>query len=186
MDHHHHDHHHHDHDHEHDHSILDDLNHQHGTEIVLQGELNASIDKVWEVITNNQFLKQWFPELRFTELKAGGTLHFESEKMDMSFDMMVYDVEAPSLLSFEWGEGDIVTFELESLDESTTQINYSQWIHHVDLDHHAKDVTGWLICMQKIAAIINGNDIPDTMELYNEYYEDIALLVKEQAPKEFD
>lgn len=189
-DHHHHhghdhDHHHHDHNHHH-HSELDDLHHNHGTEIVLQGELEASIERVWEVITDNSYLTRWFPELSFTELKSGGQLHFESEQMAMSFDMMVYDVEAPVLLSFEWGQGDIVTFELEALDESLTQINYSQWIQHVDIDHHAKDVTGWLICMQKIAAIINDKPIPDTMELFEEYYPAVEELVKDQSKAEFD
>ncbi|XJS10025.1 SRPBCC domain-containing protein [Aerococcaceae bacterium WGS1372] len=182
----HHDHHAHDHHDHHHHSPLDELNHHHGTEIVLQGELDANIEKVWEILTDNNLLKQWFPELRFTDLKSGGTLHFEAEEMDLSFDMMVYDVEPPVLLSFEWGKGDIVTFELQAIDESTTQINYSQWIHHIDLDHHAKDVTGWLICMQKIAAMVDDKEMPETIELFNEYYDSVKELVQDQSQKEFN
>lgn len=178
--------HHHDHDHDHHHSALDDLNHQHGTEIVLEGELEASVDRVWEILTATPYLQQWFPELEFTDLKAGGTLHFEAVAMDVAFDMMVYDVEPPTLLSFEWGESDIVTFELQAIDKEKTQMTYSQWIHHIDLDHHAKDITGWLICMQKIAAIVNQQAIPDTMQLFNEYYDSVVDLVKGQSHTEFN
>lgn len=192
-DHHHHDHSHnhshdcgHDHDHGHDHSILDELNHQHGTEIVLEGELNINVEKVWEILTANHYLQQWFPELEFTDLKAGGNLHFEAESMDLLLEMMVYDVEPPTLLSFEWGEGDIVTFELKAVDDNMTRMLYSQWIHHIDLEHHAKDITGWLICMQKIAAIVNQEEIPDSLQLYNEYYHSVLELVKDQSQAEFN
>lgn len=186
-EHHHHDHNHsHDHEHHdhHHHSELDDLNHNHGTDIVLQGDLDAPIEKVWEVLTSNEYVQQWFPELEFESLKSGGKLVFDSK--DMHIDMMVYDVEAPSHLSFEWGEGNIVTFELMSNEDLTTQLNYTQWIHHIDEEHSPKDVTGWLICMQKIAAIVENEPIPDTMELFNEYYEEVAQLVKEQTSKEFE
>ena len=177
--------HNHDHDHDHHHhSELDHLTHNHGTDIVLQGELNANIERVWEVLTSNEYVKQWFPELEFESLKAGGNLMFNSG--DMHIDMMIYDVEVPSHLSFEWGEGNIVTFDLVSNDDLTTQLNYTQWIHHIDEEHSPKDVTGWLICMQKIAAVIDNKPIPDTMELYNEYYDEVEQLIKEQTSTEFE
>lgn len=182
---HHHDHdHNHDHHHHHHHSELDDLNHQHGTDIYLEGDLKAPIEKVWEVLTSNNYVRIWFPELTFESLKSGGKLLFDSK--DFHSEMMIYDVEAPSHLSFEWGEGNIVTFELISNEDQTTHLNYTQWIHHLDEEHSARDITGWLICMQKIAALVEEKPLPDTLELYNDYYEDVAQLVKEQSPADFE
>lgn len=182
--HHHHDHEH-DHHHHHDHSSpLDNLTVDHGLTIEFQGIFKASIEDVWDMLTNNDKLKLWFPELEYVTLKSGGVLRFNHPDGE-SEEMMVLDVEEPSYLSFTW-DINTVTFELTSLENNTqTEVNFTEWLAEVT-EHSPRDVTGWMVCLNVIANIFEGKELFDREDKWHELYPSIKEMLKEQSEFEFE
>ena len=122
--HHHHEHacgcghgHHHDHAHAHDHAGCGcGCGHDHGHEenqgvsVQFSGVFNLPKEQVWSLLTENDKLQSWYPELEFQGLETGASLKF-NYKTGGHEDMMVLDVEPHAYLSFTW-DLNIITFEL--------------------------------------------------------------------------
>ena len=72
---------------------------------------------VWRAITDREELKAWFP---CDVIVAGGrwevgaaiTFPFPAEVMDMTLTGTVLAVDEPKLLSYTWGEDEVLRFEL--------------------------------------------------------------------------
>ena len=128
-----HEHHHHDgecgcgHDHHQDHTHAHDhagcgcgCGHDHGHEenqgvsVQFSGVFNLPKEQVWSLLTENDKLQSWYPELEFQGLETGASLKF-NYKTGGHEDMMVLDVEPNAYLSFTW-DLNIVTFELHELE----------------------------------------------------------------------
>ena len=175
----HHDHHHHTHS-----SPLDELSVNQGLTIEFQGIFKASVEDVWEMLTDNEKLKLWFPELEFVTLKAGGVLRFNYPDGE-SEEMMVLDVESPSYLSFTW-DINTVTFELQPLENNTqTEVNFTEWLAEIT-DHSPRDVTGWMVCLNVIAYLLEGKELFDREDKWHELYPSIKEMLQEQSEFEFE
>lgn len=185
--HHHHDHAHH---HHHDHSGCG-CGHHHGDEdydvnqgltVQFSGQFDASIEEVWNMLTQNDNVQQWFPELEFVKLEAGGTLRFNG-KDGYTEEMMVLDVEPPHYLSFTW-DINTITFELHDISQDKTALLFTEWLSEIN-DHSPKDLTGWMICLQNIASLLEGKPLEDREEKFHEIYPKIKEMLEQQASTEF-
>ena len=179
---HHHEHHH---DHHHHHSsVLDDLSVDQGLTVEFQGIFKAKVEDVWDMLTNNDKLKLWFPELEFISLKPGGQLRFNHQDGE-SEEMMVLDVEAPNYLSFTW-DINTITFDLKALENnSQTEVNFTEWLAEVN-DHSPRDVTSWMVCLNCIADLFEGKEPIDREDRIHELYPSIKEMLEEQSEFEFE
>ncbi len=151
--------HHHDgcgHDHHDHHSPLEDVEHQHGREIRLEAEIDASVEQIWSVLTENDKIKEWFNELHINELKAGGSISFILDDEEIA-RYLITDLEAPHELSFTWGEsGDhLVSFNLIEQSPDQTLLQFEEWVPEVT-EHTARDIAGWYVCLEVIGQIVEG------------------------------
>ncbi|WP_424452627.1 SRPBCC domain-containing protein [Paenibacillus pinisoli] len=72
--------------------------------------LNHPVEKVWAMLTDNEQLKKWFPELHVDDLREGGVIKFDMQ--DGTFEeMAILELKDQSVLQYTWGE-DQVRFEL--------------------------------------------------------------------------
>ncbi|WP_066124434.1 SRPBCC domain-containing protein [Globicatella sanguinis] len=160
---HHHDHHHHEcgcgHHHDHDYEP------HHGLTINFDGEVQADINRVWEILTENEYITQWSQGLRIEDYRPGGKLIYTDE-LETDHSFMILDIEAPVLFTFTWQEGTIA-FELKGTSETTTLINFSNWLEIVD-ENTAISLTNWMINLQTIAALAEGVAIEDRDTQYVE------------------
>lgn len=169
-DHHHnhgHEHHHHEcscgHNHDHHH----DYEPHHGLTINFDGEVQADINRVWEILTENEYITQWSQGLRIEDYRPGGKLIYTDE-LETEHSFMILDIEAPVLFTFTWQEGTIA-FELKGTSETTTLINFSNWLEIVD-ENAAISLTNWMISLQTIAALAEGVAIEDRDTQYVEIF----------------
>lgn len=180
-------HHHHDHchcGHDHNAELLDDLEVDQGLTVEFLVDLNVSVERVWQMLTRNDQLALWFPELVFESLKPNGVLRFNYQDGGHE-DMMVLDVEEPNYLSYTW-DLNTVTFELEANEENTqTVLKFTEWLSEIT-DHSPKDVTGWLVCLQIIAAILNEEPMIDREDKFHETYPTVKEMLAEQSSHVFD
>ncbi|MBG9981709.1 SRPBCC domain-containing protein [Aerococcaceae bacterium DSM 111020] len=150
--------HHHDHDgcgHDH-HSPLEDVTHHHGREIRLEAEVQAPVEQIWAVLTDNDKIKEWFNELHINELQAGGSISFILDDEEIA-RYLITDLEEPHELSFTWGEsGDhLVTFHLKELSENQSLLQFEEWVPEVT-EHTVRDIAGWYVCIEVIGQIVEG------------------------------
>lgn len=172
------------HDHEHHHLDLDDLEVDQGLTVEFIVDMQASIERVWQMLTENDQLALWFPELAFESLKSGGVLRFNYPDGGHE-EMMVLDVEKPHYLSYTW-DLNTVTFELTSNEENTeTELKFTEWLSEIN-DHTPKDVAGWLICLQVIASIINEVPFEDREAKFYEVYPQVKEMLDQQSDYEFE
>ncbi|WP_124059405.1 SRPBCC domain-containing protein [Vaginisenegalia massiliensis] len=178
----------HHHDHEgcccgHNHEHFNDIEPDAGVTVQFSGLFEAPIAEVWAMLTENERLKQWFPELEFEAVEPGGRLIF-NYRDGGSEEMMVLDVEKPHYLSFTW-DINIVSFELQSAEEGQTEMVFTEWISQVN-DHSPVDLTGWMICLQNMAAVLNNEPFGDREEKFDELYPRIKTMLEQQTDQEFD
>src|SRR5699024_8782807 len=93
-----HEHHHHEcgcghhHDHHHDYEP------HHGLTINFDGEVQADINRVWEILTENKYITQWSQGLRIEDYRPGGKLIYTDE-LETEHSFMILDIEAPVLFT---------------------------------------------------------------------------------------
>lgn len=129
-------------------------------------------ETVWQMLTDNQKLKQWFPELSIEDLKQGGAVRFNFENGSFE-DMAILEYEEGSILGFEWGK-DAVHFEVQSAS-SQTQLVLIETIRQIT-PHTAKDLAGWHVCLDVIQALLDGAEITREQEWEKELPEYQRLL----------
>ena len=117
--------------------------------------INASIEQVWAMLTENENLKNWFPELSVEELQKGshilfdmGNGHFEKFK--------ILDLKMNSALEFTWGE-DIVRFELYPEADGCTLV-LNEKIKRIT-NHTPRDLAGWHVCLDVVKALVEGTEV---------------------------
>ncbi|MDT0302759.1 SRPBCC family protein [Streptomonospora wellingtoniae] len=109
-------------------------------------------EKVWRAITEPEHLAAWFPSRIEGPREAGAELRFHFEGVDepMPGRMIVYD--PPRLLEFDWA-GDMLRFELRP-DGAGTELVFSDTFD--ELGKAARDTTGWHVCLDALAAHLEG------------------------------
>lgn len=120
-------------------------------------------EKVWRAITEPEHLASWFPNRITGEFTANGSLvfHFDGHDID---DMpgTVLAIDPPRLLEYSWGP-DTLRFELEA-DGDGCVLTFSDTI--AEIGKAARDGAGWHVCLDSLAAELDGIDtttLPDEL-----------------------
>ncbi|TWT04953.1 SRPBCC family protein [Planomicrobium sp. CPCC 101079] len=140
---------------------------EYGYSATFQRQFEQNAEQVWTMLTDNEKLQLWFPELRVEKLEKGGFLSFNMG--DGTFDnMTITDYQEGKTLAFEWGE-DEVRFELEE-EGGGTKLWLIEFISRFT-PHTARDLAGWHVCLDVIQALLDKQAIEREKEWEREYPE---------------
>lgn len=129
-------------------------------------------EDVWVYLTDNDKLQAWFAELRVEEHGRGGRLTFDMG--DGTFETMdILDYEEGSVLEYVWGE-DVVRFELSPADGGTRLL----LIEKISAltPHTPKDLAGWHVCLDVVAALLDGRPLPNRKDMWESEYAEYSAL----------
>ncbi|MDA0564541.1 SRPBCC family protein [Streptomonospora sp. S1-112] len=136
-------------------------------------------EKVWRAITEPEHLAAWFPSRIDGERAAGAELRFVFEGEDGAEDEVMAGRmtawEPPRLLELDWS-GDLLRFELRPVGEGT-ELVFTQTFG--ELGRAARDTTGWHVCLDVLAAHLDGagHEVAGEWRRLNAHY------VKEFGPE---
>jgi uncharacterized protein YndB with AHSA1/START domain len=113
-------------------------------------------EKVWRAITEPEQMRAWFPDEMEGERRAGARLHFVSREMEMSFEgeMLAYD--PPSLMEFLWGT-DTIRIEVRAEGAGSLVVLVDTFD---EVGKAARDCAGWHVCLDALAAHLDGRPRP--------------------------
>ena len=126
--------------------------------LALERRLPHAPKKVWRVITEKEFLHQWFPAHVIGEWKVGGELRFEfqhGEGDDLPEEELrgeVLAVEPGRLLEFRWGKH-VLRCELIP-DGGGCRLLFSE--NFEDASWGARNAAGWEFCLESLEALLEG------------------------------
>ncbi len=139
-----------------------------GTLARFERRLKHPPEKVWAMLTVNEKLADWFSELRVQDLREGGTLTFDMG--DGTFEeMKITEVKPYAVFEYTWGD-DLVRFELSPLPEDGCLLVLKEFIREVN-PHTPKDLAGWDVCLDVIAALLDGVPIGNRKDIWAPKYE---------------
>jgi uncharacterized protein YndB with AHSA1/START domain len=130
-------------------------------------------EKVWAMLTDNNQLKKWFPELRVDELKKGGSFKFDMGNGSFE-EMEILGLEQLAILEYTWGD-DIVRFELDE-ENGNTQLKLIEKISEIT-GHTPRDLAGWHVCLDVIGRLLDDNNIGSRKEEWEKWYEEYKTAV---------
>lgn len=137
-------------------------------------QFNHSVEEVWSMLTDNDKLPQWFPELRVEDLRHGGNIKFNMPD-GSQIDMSITDFRKLSILEYTWGE-DLVRFELFP-EAGGTHLILTETIHKIT-DHTPKDLAGWHVCLDVIAALLVGRKVESRKEEWKKWHEKYVVAIE--------
>lgn len=128
--------------------------------------LKHSVEKVWSSLTENEKLAQWFSELRVDELREGGVIKFDMQ--DGTFETMtILELKLHAVLEYTWG-ADVVRFELYP-EPGGCRLVLIEKIKTMT-SHTPKDLAGWHVCLDVIAALLDGRTIESRKAEWEKWY----------------
>jgi uncharacterized protein YndB with AHSA1/START domain len=135
--------------------------------LVLVRELHHPPAMVWQALTDPAQLAEWAPFDADRSLAAVGTVKLTTigAPTTMVSESDVKRAEAPRLLEYSWGGGDL-RWELEPAG-SGTRLKLS---HNINRGYIAWGAAGWHICFDVLDRLLAGEPIgrrvgPETMKL---------------------
>jgi uncharacterized protein YndB with AHSA1/START domain len=107
---------------------------------------------VWQALTDRERLKEWFPcdvivEGGRWEVGAAISFPFPPEVADMTLAGTVLAVDEPKLLSYTWGEDEVLRFELHPEGAGTRLVLSDQ----LRASWAARNAAGWDDCLDRLA-----------------------------------
>ncbi|REK71913.1 SRPBCC family protein [Paenibacillus paeoniae] len=136
-------------------------------------QLKHAVEKAWATLTDNDQLKEWFPELHVDDLREGGVIKFDMGD-DTFEEMAILELKEQSVLEYTWGE-DQVRFELYP-ESAGCRLVFIETINQLT-DHTPKDLAGWHICLDVIEALLAGKTIESREGLWEIRYKEYAQLI---------
>ncbi|QQZ60246.1 SRPBCC family protein [Paenibacillus sonchi] len=144
-----------------------------GATAVFERYYKHPVSKVWAMLTDNALLAKWFPELRVQDLSAGGSMKFDMG--NGHFEVMeIKDMIVNSILEYTWGN-DRVRFEL-SPDGAGCRLLLIEHITEIT-GHTAKDLSGWHVCLDVIGALLDGGELHNRKQVWEQWYDEYTRLV---------
>jgi uncharacterized protein YndB with AHSA1/START domain len=148
--------------------------------LILVRELHHPRERVWQALTDPEHLREWAPFEADRSLGAVGPVQLTTvgaPKPHVS-ETEVTRADAPSVLEFKWGGGD-VRWELEELGQGT---RLTLWAS-IDRRFIAMGAAGWQVCLDVLDRMLEGQPIgrivgPDAMK-----FEGWQRLNKEYSDK---
>jgi len=109
---------------------------------------------VWQAITEREQLKAWFPcdvivEGGRWEVGAAIAFPFPSEVIDMTLTGTVLAVDEPRLLSYTWGDEEVLSFELHPEGDGTRLVLSDE----LQAGWAARNAAGWDDCLDRLAGL---------------------------------
>ena len=109
---------------------------------------------VWQAITERGQLRAWFPcdvivDGGRWEVGAAIAFPFPPEAMDLTLTGTVLAVDEPKLLSYTWGEDEILRFELYPEGDGTRLVLTDQ----LRAGWAARNAAGWENCLDMLAGL---------------------------------
>jgi len=109
---------------------------------------------VWQAITERGQLKSWFPcdvivEGDRWQVGASITFVFPPEVTDLTLTGTVLAVDEPKLLSYSWGEDEILRFELSPEAGGTRLVLTDQ----LQAGWAARNAAGWENCLDMLGGL---------------------------------
>lgn len=145
---------------------------EYGYTATFERQFEQSTEQTWAMLTDNEKLQLWFPELRVEKLEEEGFLSFNMG--DGTFDnMAITDFQEGKVLAFEWAE-DEVRFELQE-ENGGTKLRLIEFISRLT-SRTARDLTGWHVCLDVIQALLDDKVIEREQEWKRQYPEYKRLI----------
>lgn len=123
--------------------------------LVIARDLRHPPAKVWKALTNPEDLREWAPFDSDRNLGTVGTATLSTFGAPHVTETHVKRADAPKVLEFEWGGGDI-RWELEPLAGNGTRLTL--WAH-LDRRYIAMGAAGWHICFDVLDRLLDGQPI---------------------------
>jgi len=132
--------------------------------LVLVRDLRHAPAKVWDALTDPAQLREWAPFDADRNLAAGGTVKLSTVGAPQVSETKVKRAEAPRLLEYDWGGGDL-RWELQPLGDGT---RLKLW-HNINRNFISWGAAGWHICFDVLDGFLAGEPIgrmvgPETMK----------------------
>ena len=122
--------------------------------LVLIRELHHPPAKVWQALTDPAHLSEWAPFDADRNLSVEGPVKLSTVGTPQVSASTVKRAEAPKLLEFDWGGGDL-RWELEPRGGGT---RLTLW-HNIDRRFIAWGAAGWHICFDVLDRALSGAPI---------------------------
>lgn len=131
--------------------------------ITLTTEINASIQQVFDGMVNPQLIMKWntadpswhCPKAE-VDLKEGGHFRFRMEekttKQGFDFSGVYTQINKPTLLQYQLGDGRMIENRLTKLDEHKTQ--FTQLIECEEINSIQQQEQGWGLILKNFKAVI--------------------------------
>ncbi|WP_010676679.1 SRPBCC family protein [Bacillus timonensis] len=132
-----------------------------------------SIDEVWAMLTDNDKLPTWFPELKIDELRKGGHILFDMGNGTFE-KMTITDYHDRSALEFTWAD-DSVRFELTP-EQDGCELLLLETITKLT-DHTPRDLAGWDVCLEVIGVLLDGKRVENRKQLWEPLYEQYVQAI---------
>lgn len=135
--------------------------------LILVRELRHPPARVWQALTDPAHLREWAPFDADGSLDRAGTVKLTTvgAPTPQVSEATVKRAEAPRLLEYNWGDGDL-RWELEPFGDGT---RLTLW-HNIDRRFISWGAAGWHICFDVLERLLAGAPIgriagPATMKL---------------------
>lgn len=140
---------------------------ENGYSVRFERNLKHAVESVWSMLTDNEKLAQWFPELRVADLREGGLIKFDMQNGHFE-EMTITRLKALSVLEFTWAE-DIVRFELYAEPEGCRLVLIEKLVQITA--HTPRDLAGWDVCLDVIEALLDGKTIASRKDVWKMKYD---------------
>jgi uncharacterized protein YndB with AHSA1/START domain len=120
--------------------------------LVLVRELRHPPERVWDALTDPGQLSEWAPFDADRNLGSVGPAKLATAGTPMVAETTVVRAEAPRLLEFGWGGGNL-RWELEPLAGGTRLMLW----HNIDRGFIAWGAAGWHTCFDVLDRLLSGN-----------------------------
>lgn len=139
------------------------------------------IASVWRMLTVNEQLQKWFPQLEIVQLQPGGKIRFDFGNRSYE-EMIILEVSEPTSFAFSWDKN-TMRFELSETADGQTALKLSEDIAEVT-PHTPRDIAGWHTCLENIIAILDGYPVKsgpseNWEDLYQSYKKEFETLTEE-------
>ena len=148
--------------------------------LVLVRDLRHAPAKVWDALTDPAQLREWAPFDADRNLAAGGTVKLSTVGAPQVSETKVKRAEAPRLLEYDWGGGDL-RWELQPLGDGT---RLKLW-HNINRNFISWGAAGWHICFDVMDRFLAGDPIGRMVGMETMKFEGWQRLQKEYA-KQFE
>lgn len=126
-------------------------------------------ESVWRMLTVNEQLQKWFPQLEIDQLRPDGKIRFDFGNESYE-EMTILEVSEPTSFAFSWDKN-AMRFELSETADGQTALKLSEDIVEVT-PHTTRDIAGWHACLDSITAILDGLPVKaGPAENWNELYQ---------------